>query len=79
MDRGISLYFLQSYPSLPDLDSDIKDLAEVEFDTSLSFGTMRKTTLIMMEQIQEELKKLTSMGNNSVTDDESMSKAKMLT
>lgn len=55
----------QSFPSLPDLDK-IRDYAEVEFNTSLSFGTMRKTTAIMMQQIQEELEKLTSAGNNSV-------------
>ncbi|XP_056224810.1 E3 ubiquitin-protein ligase TRIM11-like [Seriola aureovittata] len=54
------IHFLQSYPSLQDLD-DIKDWAEVELDTSLSFGTMRKTTAIMMEQIQQELEKLTSI------------------
>ncbi|XP_039997503.1 uncharacterized protein LOC120797724 [Xiphias gladius] len=53
------IHFLQSYPTLQDLD-DIKDWAEVEFNTSLSFGTMRKTTAIMMEQIQQELEKLTS-------------------
>ncbi|XP_071315164.1 E3 ubiquitin-protein ligase TRIM39-like [Trachinotus anak] len=54
------IQFLQSYPSLQDLD-DIKDWAEVELDTSLSFGTMRKTTAIMMEQIQQEMEKLTSI------------------
>ncbi|GAA6222707.1 E3 ubiquitin-protein ligase TRIM39-like [Lates japonicus] len=54
--------FLQSYPSLQDLDDHrrIKDWAEVEFDTSLSFGTMRKITAIMMEKIQQKLEELTS-------------------
>ncbi|XP_040886911.1 E3 ubiquitin-protein ligase TRIM39-like [Toxotes jaculatrix] len=52
------IHFLQSYPSLQDLD-DIKNWAEVEFDTSVSFGTMRKTSAIMMEQIQRHLEKLT--------------------
>lgn len=44
----------------------IRDWAEVEFNTSLSFGVMRKTTAIMMDQIQEELEKLTSAGNDYV-------------
>ncbi|KAG7234251.1 hypothetical protein INR49_005459, partial [Caranx melampygus] len=52
--------FLQSYPSLQDLD-DIKDWAEIELDTSLSFGTMRKITIQTLEQIQQELEKLTSI------------------
>ncbi|XP_035531675.1 E3 ubiquitin/ISG15 ligase TRIM25-like [Morone saxatilis] len=54
------IHFLQSYPSLQDLDN-IKDWTEVEFDTSLSFGTMRKTTAALLEQIQQELEKLTSI------------------
>uniref|UniRef100_A0A8P4GSD3 Uncharacterized protein n=2 Tax=Dicentrarchus labrax TaxID=13489 RepID=A0A8P4GSD3_DICLA len=54
------ILFLQSYPSLQDLDN-IKDWTEVEFDTSLSFGTMRKTTAALLEQIQQELENLTSI------------------
>ncbi|GAA6222708.1 E3 ubiquitin-protein ligase TRIM39-like isoform X1 [Lates japonicus] len=53
------IHFLQSYPSLQDLD-DVNNWAEVKFDTSLSFGTMRKITAIMMEQIQKKLEELTS-------------------
>ncbi|XP_045920702.1 E3 ubiquitin-protein ligase TRIM21-like [Micropterus dolomieu] len=53
------ILFLQSYPSLQDLDN-IKEWTEVELDTSLSFGTMRKTTTTMLENIQQELEKLTS-------------------
>ncbi|XP_028991378.1 E3 ubiquitin-protein ligase TRIM39-like [Betta splendens] len=53
------IFFLQNYSSLSDLD--ITDLADVEFDTSLMFGSMRKNTKIMMETIQEELEKLTSV------------------
>ncbi|XP_060922312.1 E3 ubiquitin-protein ligase TRIM39-like [Limanda limanda] len=54
------IHFLQNYPSLQNLD-DITDWAEVQLDTSLSFGTMRKTTAIMKEKVQEELEKLTSI------------------
>ncbi|XP_070786288.1 uncharacterized protein [Enoplosus armatus] len=53
------ILFLQSYPSLKDPDN-IKDWTEVELDTSLSFGTMRKTTTTLLEQIQQELETLTS-------------------
>ncbi|XP_053272637.1 uncharacterized protein LOC128430562 [Pleuronectes platessa] len=54
------IHFLQNYPSLQNLD-DIKDWAEVQLDTSLFFGTMRKTTAIMKEKVQQELEKLTSI------------------
>ncbi|XP_042368630.1 uncharacterized protein LOC121962440 [Plectropomus leopardus] len=54
------ILFLQSYPSLQDLDS-IKDSTDLEFDTSLTFGTMRKTTTAMMERIQQDLEKLTAI------------------
>ncbi|XP_054458023.1 E3 ubiquitin-protein ligase TRIM39-like [Anoplopoma fimbria] len=54
------ILFLQSYPSLQDLDN-FKDSTEVELDTSLSFGTMRKTTTTMLEQIQQKLEELTSI------------------
>ncbi|XP_035809780.2 E3 ubiquitin-protein ligase TRIM39-like isoform X2 [Amphiprion ocellaris] len=60
---GTSLFRLsvsQSYPSLQD-PNNMKDWTEVELDTSLSFGTMRKTTIAMMEKIQQELEKLTSI------------------
>ncbi|KAM7377089.1 hypothetical protein PAMA_013732 [Pampus argenteus] len=50
----------QRYPSLQDMD-DVKDWTEVELDTSLSFGTMRQSTATMMENIQEQLEKLTSI------------------
>ncbi|XP_029311264.1 uncharacterized protein LOC115024024 [Cottoperca gobio] len=53
------ILFLQKYPSLQVLDN-LKDSTEVELDTSLSFGTMRKTTTTMLEQIQQQLDKLTS-------------------
>ncbi|XP_070711296.1 uncharacterized protein [Pempheris klunzingeri] len=52
--------FLQSYPSLPDLDNN-KDWTEVELDTSLSFGTMTKTTTAMLKNVQLEVEKLTSI------------------
>ncbi|XP_028991314.1 nuclear factor 7, ovary-like [Betta splendens] len=52
------ILFLQSYPSLPDLDVDERDLTHVSFDTSLTFGTMRKTSEILMEQIKEKLEEL---------------------
>nr|XP_020504468.1 E3 ubiquitin-protein ligase TRIM39-like [Labrus bergylta] len=52
------ILFLQKYPSLQDLDN-IKDCPEVELDTSLSFGTMRKFTTAMLESIQQELERLT--------------------
>lgn len=52
----------QSYPSLQDVN--IKDWTKVEFDTSLAFGTMRKTTTTLLEQIQQKLEKLTSIGKN---------------
>lgn len=64
-DLFVSLFFSQSYPSLQDLD-DIKDWAEIELDTSLSFGTMRKITTQMLEEIQQELEKLTTIGNCSI-------------
>ncbi|TKS93180.1 E3 ubiquitin-protein ligase TRIM21 [Collichthys lucidus] len=48
-----------SYPSLQDVD--IKDWTKVEFDTSLAFGTMRKTTTTLLEEIQQKLEKLTSI------------------
>ncbi|XP_028260905.1 uncharacterized protein LOC114435432 [Parambassis ranga] len=54
------ILFLQNYPSLQDLDN-IKDWVEVELDKSLSFGTMRKTTTKMVEKIQQELEKLSSI------------------
>lgn len=49
----------QSFPSLEDMDS---EWTEVEFDTSLSFGTMRKVTAGLLEEIQQELEKLTATG-----------------
>ncbi|KAM9836608.1 uncharacterized protein ACBR49_019051 [Aulostomus maculatus] len=52
--------FLQSFPSFQDLD-DIDDEVDVKLDTSMSFGTMRKSTTTMLEQIEKELEKLTSI------------------
>ncbi|KAL7376026.1 hypothetical protein ABVT39_028138 [Epinephelus coioides] len=57
------ILFLQRYPSLQDLDS-FKDSTELELDTSLSFGTLRKITTAMLQQIHRELEKLTSTGKN---------------
>ncbi|XP_030018107.1 E3 ubiquitin-protein ligase TRIM21-like [Sphaeramia orbicularis] len=54
------ILFLQKYPSLQEPD-DMKDWTEVILDTSLTFGTMRKITTTLMEQIQLELEKLTSI------------------
>ncbi|XP_032399886.1 E3 ubiquitin-protein ligase TRIM21 [Etheostoma spectabile] len=54
------ILFLQSYPSAKDTNN-LKDSMEVELDTSLSFGTMRKTTTTMLEQIQQKLEDLTSI------------------
>lgn len=44
---------------------DLKDSGENELDTSLSFGTMRKTTTSLLEQIQKELDKLAATGKIS--------------
>ncbi|KAM8747029.1 E3 ubiquitin-protein ligase TRIM21-like isoform 1-T1 [Acanthopagrus schlegelii] len=52
------IHFLQSYPNLQEIDN-FKEWTEVEFDTS--FGTMRRTTTALLEQIQEELEKLTTI------------------
>ncbi|XP_029931566.1 uncharacterized protein LOC115376214 [Myripristis murdjan] len=52
--------FLQTYPSLPGPDYG-KDWTAVDLDTSLSFGTMRKITATMLEQIQQKLEKLTTV------------------
>lgn len=54
------ILFLQMYPSLKDM-GDIKDWEKVKLDTSLSFGTMRKTTRKMLEKIEQEMEKLTSI------------------
>lgn len=51
----------QSFPSLEDMDS---EWTEIEFDTSLSFGTMRKVTAGLLEEIQQELEKLTATGES---------------
>lgn len=64
LSSSVSLF--QSYPSLQDLDN-IKDWTEVELDTSLSFGTITKTTTTMLEKIQQELEKLTSIGKTEIT------------
>lgn len=43
----------------------LRDSCENEFDTSLSFGTMRETTTSLLEGIQEELEKLAVTGKIS--------------
>ncbi|KAK2899976.1 hypothetical protein Q8A73_013105 [Channa argus] len=53
------IHFFQDFPSLQNLE-DSRNWDDIQLDTSLSFGTIRKTTAIMMEQIQQELEKLTS-------------------
>ncbi|KAM9425137.1 E3 ubiquitin-protein ligase TRIM39-like isoform 2-T2 [Pholidichthys leucotaenia] len=60
------ILFLKKYQSLQDMD-DVKDWSQVELNTTLSFGTIRKTTTAMMEQIQKELEKLTSIELKRVT------------
>ncbi|KAL6118382.1 uncharacterized protein ACO6RY_03191 [Pungitius sinensis] len=51
--------FLQRYPALPNPDG-IVDSKMVELDASLLFGTLRKITTTMLEQIQQKLEELTS-------------------
>lgn len=41
---------------------DFKDCCETELDTSLPFGTMRKLTTTLLEEIQKELDKLAATG-----------------
>ncbi|XP_056298871.1 uncharacterized protein LOC130211868 [Pseudoliparis swirei] len=53
------ILFLKTYPALQELDN-LNDSTGLELDTSLSFGTLRKTTAAMLEQIQRKLEKLTS-------------------
>ncbi|KAM6949163.1 uncharacterized protein FYW47_015555 [Aplochiton taeniatus] len=57
---------LQAFPSLPTRRSlqnleDGKDLTEVTLDTSCSFSTMKVATSSMVEQIELELEKLSSI------------------
>lgn len=54
------ILFLQSYPSLKEPDNS-KDWTEVEIDTSLLFGSMRKITTTLLEKIQQELEKLSAI------------------
>ncbi|RVE60286.1 hypothetical protein OJAV_G00179400 [Oryzias javanicus] len=54
------ILFLQRYPSLANHD-DMKDWTEVELDTSLSFGSMRKITEELIEKFQQELDRLSSI------------------
>ncbi|XP_024865311.1 pyrin isoform X2 [Kryptolebias marmoratus] len=51
------ILFLQKYPTLS-LQDEMKNWADVELDTSLTFGIMRETTTTMIEKIQQELEKL---------------------
>uniref|UniRef100_A0A3P9ID02 TRIM8/14/16/25/29/45/65 coiled-coil region domain-containing protein n=1 Tax=Oryzias latipes TaxID=8090 RepID=A0A3P9ID02_ORYLA len=55
------ILFLQRYPSLSNQD-DMKDWTKVELNTSLSFGSMRKTTEALIEKFQQELDRLSSIG-----------------
>ncbi|XP_017287537.1 E3 ubiquitin-protein ligase TRIM39 isoform X3 [Kryptolebias marmoratus] len=47
----------KKYPTLS-LQDEMKNWADVELDTSLTFGIMRETTTTMIEKIQQELEKL---------------------
>ncbi|XP_054914570.1 uncharacterized protein LOC129378287 [Poeciliopsis prolifica] len=51
------ILFLERYPCLSYQD-DMTDWTDVELDTTLSFGSMRKTTTRMVKEIQQELEKL---------------------
>lgn len=62
----LDVFILLSVQNYPSFDLDIRNLADIEFDTLMMFSSMRKNTAIMMQQIQEELEKLTSVGNNSL-------------
>ena len=44
----------------------VKEWTEVEFDSSMTFGTMRRTVNALLEEVQQELEKLTSIGKSSV-------------
>ncbi|KAF6730664.1 Pyrin [Oryzias melastigma] len=55
------ILFLQRFPSLANQD-DMKDWTEVELDTSLSFGSMRKITEELIEKFQQELNRLSSIA-----------------
>ncbi|KAM4714667.1 uncharacterized protein FYW61_019600 [Anableps anableps] len=48
------------YPSLS-VQDDMKDWTYIELDTTLSFGSMRKTTTTMTENIQQQLEKLATI------------------
>ncbi|XP_005459302.1 E3 ubiquitin-protein ligase TRIM21-like [Oreochromis niloticus] len=54
------ILFLQKYPSITDT-GDIINWEEVNLDTSVSFGTIRKITTVMLEKVQQEMDKLTSI------------------
>ncbi|CAG5929260.1 unnamed protein product [Menidia menidia] len=54
------MLFLQRFPSVA-VHSDLMDWTGVKLDTSLSFGTMIKTTTMAMEKIQQELHKLSAI------------------
>lgn len=44
---------------------DFRGSCETEFDTSLSFGTMRKLTTTLLEEVQKKLDKLAATGKIS--------------
>uniref|UniRef100_A0A3B3IN52 Uncharacterized protein n=1 Tax=Oryzias latipes TaxID=8090 RepID=A0A3B3IN52_ORYLA len=54
------ILFLQRYPSLSNQD-DMKDWTKVQLNTSLSFGSLRKTTEALIEKFQQELDRLSSI------------------
>ncbi|XP_015801796.3 E3 ubiquitin-protein ligase TRIM39 [Nothobranchius furzeri] len=54
------ILFLQKYPSLS-IQNEMRDWTNVELDTSLSFGTMRDTIITLVEEIQQEVEKLTTI------------------
>ncbi|XP_021433442.2 E3 ubiquitin-protein ligase TRIM39 [Oncorhynchus mykiss] len=54
------IHFLQTFPSLSGL-GDGRDWTEVSLDTEVSFGTMRSSRSAMMEKIEQELEKLSSI------------------
>ncbi|XP_029931565.1 uncharacterized protein LOC115376213 [Myripristis murdjan] len=58
--------FLQNYPCISNM-SDGRDWTQETLDTSFSFGTMRENITTMMEKIQQELEKLTSVELKRVT------------
>ncbi|XP_072315321.1 E3 ubiquitin-protein ligase TRIM21-like [Eucyclogobius newberryi] len=57
--------FLQKYPSLK--EPGVNDWADVELDTFVRFGSLRKVTTEAMEQLREQLEKLTALELRRLT------------